>query len=382
MAFKPTRLPSTKWQGGFRHPVTRRKVTATFQYEWEAEAWAVTEEAKAKAGAMEGATTALYGPPVAEVAPTPTGVTINAYGADWFARKATKVKSTRTGYAWSLRAIEASDLGARPMADVRPKDVQRWQADLAASGLGPRSVNAHVKVLRMVYRDAVRNGEAPGDATTGVDLLAEPIPADADLSDDAVDALAAAAPTPAYRALVLLGADAGLRYSEAAGLSVGAVVGDFVVIRQVLERTTGKIRRFPKGKRVRHTPVATARLRDALDALLAEAGTDPDALLLTTEAGAPLGYDNFRHRVWPKMKRTAGVRLAKGQGIHQLRHHTGTKLARRGMARHDVAKFLGHADQKTTARYISPTDDGVLLALAREAMAPQTPRPDLRVVAS
>jgi integrase len=384
MAFAPTQLPSGKWQGGFRHPVTRRKVTRTFTYAHEAEAWGITEERHAKAMAAAGPTLV----PEAAPAPVVAGPTIHDHGADWLTRKATKVKSTRDGYAWSLRTLDATGMGARLMSEVRPMDVERWQADMVKDNpdLSARTINAHLKVLRMVYRDAVRNGITAGDATTGVALLTEALKADADLSTDAVDRLADAAPTPQVRALILLGADAGLRYSEAAGLSVSAVVSDgthlYVEVRQVLERTTGTIRPFPKGKRPRRVPVVTDRLVDALAAAVAAAGDDPDALVVTTETGAPLTYDNFRHRVWPRVKRVAGVRLPKGQGIHQLRHHTGTKLARGGMPRHDVAKFLGHADQKTTARYISPTDDGALWAASRAVMGTPPPRPDLRVVAS
>lgn len=372
-----TRLPSGRVRAEFRVAGTTTKQRRTFDFEWEAEAWARAGEAAAKAAkaghATPAATAAVY---------VPAGPTITAHGAGWLARKSTKVKSTRDGYAWSLRVIADTGMGARVMSEVRPMDVESWQADLVADNptLSARTVNAHLKVLRMVYRDAVRNGVTPGDATTGVALLTESLRADANLSADAVEALAAAAPTPQVRALILLGADAGLRYSEAAGLPVSAVVGEFVVVRQVLERTTGTIRPFPKGKRERRVPVATARLAAALAEAVAAAGNDPDALVVTSESGAPLAYDNFRHRVWPKVKRTAGVRLPKGQGIHQLRHHTGTTLARNGMPRHDVAKFLGHADQKTTARYISPTDDGALLAAARLALAPAPIRPDLRVV--
>lgn len=377
-----TQLPSGRYRAEFRVAGTTTKKRATFDYQHEAEAWAREGERQAKAAKAGHPATALYAPTTPAPALAPTVPTINAHGAAWLARKATRVKSTRVGYAWSLRVIDATGMGARVMSEVRPMDVESWQAGMVADNpkWSPRTINAHVKVLRMVYRDAVRNGVTPGDPTAGVALLTESLRPDADLSADAVEALAAAAPTPAVRALILLCADAGLRYSEAAGLSVSGVRGDFVTITQVLERSTGTVRPFPKGKRARNVPVATARLAEALADAVAAAGDDPDALLVTTETGAPLSYDNFRHRVWAGVKRRAGVRLPKGQGIHQLRHHTGTTLARAGMPRHDVAKFLGHADQKTTARYISPTDDGALLAAARAALAPPAPtRPDLRV---
>jgi hypothetical protein len=48
MAFTPEKLPSGRWRASFRHPVTKKRISRTFDEKWEAEAWATTAERDAK----------------------------------------------------------------------------------------------------------------------------------------------------------------------------------------------------------------------------------------------------------------------------------------------------------------------------------------------
>jgi integrase len=374
--------PSGRWRGEFRVPGTRRKVKRTFDYPHEAEAWAKAGEKAAKAAAAAATghapvedTVAVYVPGPLDMAEAPEVIgapTVSEYGTAWLARHLDLAKSTTDGYRWSINHLSATKFGRTPMNLVRGSDVDTWRSESVKAGVGRPSLNAHLKVLRMLYTDAIAEDVVTNDPTRGRKALKVPQRQDAgaSLGLDAVDRLVAAARTPQEAALVLLGADAGLRYQEAAGLAASAVVGDFVIVRQVLERSTGQLRPWTKGEVQRKVPM-TSRLKAALAPLVAEAA-GPDALLITTETGAPMLYDNFRHRVWPGIKRRAGVRLPKGQGIHQLRHHSGTRLAEAGWARNEIAEFLGHADEATTKRYIHSGIDGRRLAMLR-AMEGEAP---------
>jgi site-specific recombinase XerD len=361
--------PSGQWRGGYRH--NGRKVTRTFRYEYEAREWALQAESEASAPAAPAA-------PAAPSEVAPVGPVFDTYAAEWVTRLGHLAKSTRDGYGTHLRAIAASGMGAHAMGTVKRSDVQRWVTAMVDAGVGRPTINARLKVLRMVFRDAVVELVVEHDPTAAVPFLTLDLTTDRVL-DTAEDArlIAAAAADPATLAMVLLAMDAGLRWQEAAGLPADAVYADHLVVRQVVERSTGTIRKYPKGHRSRRVPIATPRLRAALDVVLAhtDTTTDREALLFTTADGTPLDYYNFR-RVWRPLCRRAA--LNPRPRFHDLRHTFGTRLAAAGVPRYEIALVMGHADESTTARYMHTGDDGRRLSLLRDALAPA---PTLTVVA-
>ena len=88
-------------------------------------------------------------------------------------------------------------------------------------------------------------------------------------------------------------------------------------------------------------------------------------LLFTSPEGDPLDYFNWRRRTW----RPAARVLKPRPRFHDLRHTYGTRLADAGVPRHEIAELMGHADEKTTARYIHAGTDGHRLNLVRAALA-------------
>jgi integrase len=354
MAFTPVQLDSGRWRSGYRAAGTR--VLRTFDTFSEAEEWATTAEAAAKADATH--------PAIAPPAPKLSSVTITEHGATWLALKAHLARATVDGYATHLRAIAATGLGACAMSSLVRSDVQRWVIEQDAAGVGRPSINARLKVLRMVYKDAAAEGLVTHDPTLGVADLKCTIRQDNTLDANQVQALLDNA-TPELRAMVLLGVDAGLRWSEVAGLPVSAIVGDYIVVRQVVERSSGSVRGFTKSGQVRKVPIATERLAAALRPLMLAAADDVDALLFTNSAGRCIDYWDWRRDQWRPLLRAAKVRCR----FHDLRHTLGSNLAADGAPRSEIAKVLGHADEATTARYIHAGDDGRRLALMRHALA-------------
>lgn len=358
------RRPSGAWRGGYR--ANGRKVTRTFDYEWQAREWAAAAEAEATAPA----TAMVVATPAA---PAPL---FHVYADAWLARLGHLAKSTRDGYACHLRAIRATGLGNAPMGTVKRSDVQAWRTAMVDAGVGRPTANARLKVLRMVYRDAVVERVVEYDPTAGVPYLTVDLTTDRVLDGpEETRLLHAAAAHPSMLAMVLLALDAGLRWQEAAGMPADAVMGDYVVVRQVVEKSTGKIRKYPKGHRARVVPM-TDRLRAAMAAVVAGVDTtDREALLFTNRDGGPVDYYNFRRRAWRPLTREAA--LTPRPRFHDLRHTYGSRLAAYGAPRSEIAHLLGHADEATTARYIHAGDDGRRLSLVREAL---TPAPTLTAV--
>jgi integrase len=363
-------LPSGKYRGGYRHD--GRKVTRTFDYRGEAEAWATAAEADAKA------------PTAAPVSATPAAaavVTLAAWGADWIGRRGRLAAGTVSGYRTHLRAIAADPIGDMVVGRIQLRDVEAWHTrQLETEGVGRPTVNARTKVFRMIYRDAMAHALATADPSAGIKLLATETKPDGTLSRDA-EAAALPLADDVLRAQILLAVDAGLRWSEVAGLSAANVVGDYLVITQVVEKTTRTVRAYVKGAALGHrnrvVPI-TPRLAAALRPLVLAAAAHPDALLFTTEDGKVLCYRNWLRRTWKPYARRAGIR---GQLFHDLRHTYGSRLAAAGVPRSEIATLMGHADEETTARYIHAGEDGHRRTLVFDALVTPAERKAARKAA-
>jgi site-specific recombinase XerD len=358
--FGPTQLPSLRWQAGYRIGRKGQKVTRTFDTYGEARDWAEAAEAAARLMLAQATTTA---PP----APSDT-LTVSEHGARWLTLKATKAKATVDGYRCHLRGIDATGMGARVMATVTNDQVQEWVNEQDADGVGRPTINARLKVLRMLFRHAKGNHLITVDPTPGVAILATDIRQDGNLDADQVQALLDAA-TPELAAMVMLATDSGLRWQEMAGLPASAVAGDFLIIRQVVERSTGTVRGYTKSKAPRVVSIGTERLAAALAPLVAAARAtgDPDALLFTNKAGRCLDYYDWRRDQWRPLKRAAQVPAA--LRFHDLRHTFGSTLAAANVPIAEIQKELGHASQSTTERYIHAGTQGRRLKLIREALS-------------
>jgi integrase len=106
-----------------------------------------------------------------------------------------------------------------------------------------------------------------------------------------------------YRALVLVGAYAGLRWGEAAGLTrcnVDGLRSRIRVISTAVEvRGHVTLGQEPKTRRSRRTvPVARSVMRQLEAHMAAFVAPEPDALVFTAPQGGPLRRSLFSRRVW------------------------------------------------------------------------------------
>lgn len=373
-------LPSGRWRAGFRTGGRgSRKISKTFDFEYEAEAWAETGEARARKAAglapeFEGAPVVVEAP--AQVAAPVAGPTVAQHTADVIDRRAgRRTVGTINGYRTHRRGLILSGIGDVALADLKSSDVERWVSAQAKAGTGRPTINARLKLLRMVTADAVAEHLIDRDPARSIGYLTTDLVADRILTHVEDAALILACPADgALRAAVLCALDAGLRWSEVYGLAADSIDGDYLVIRQVVERSTASIRRFPKGHRPRVVPIATARLADALAPIVAAArARGTDALLFPSTTGGPMSYESWRRRRWTPTVEAAGL-AAPAPGFHALRHTLASRLAATGVPRSEIAKALGHADEATTKRYIHEGDDGARLGLMRDALARSTAR--------
>jgi integrase len=165
------------------------------------------------------------------------------------------------------------------------------------------------------------------------------------------------------RAVMLLGAYAGLRWSEMVALrrcDYNPLKGTLTVSRGLVQpRGMGPQINAPKSGKPREIPLHP-RLREALDLLAVD--TDPAGLLLTTRTGAHLTPSNWRARVWEPAIANAGVEHYR---IHDTRHAFASWLLQGGMDLGQVRDLLGHASITTTQKYIHSDPDKMREGLLR-----------------
>lgn len=415
MAFKPEQR-GQRWRGGFRHPVTGRKVHKTFDYQYEAEAWAITAEERAKTAALY-ATATLYADvsqdesecdPQASAggrgtasttlrAPSPTTPTLGDYADAYLKRRAGELTDgTYQNYRAALTGLrrpvgETGPLADHQMGRITKAIIQQWITDSLTAGQGRPSINSRLGFMRTVFLDAVaaENSGITFNPVKGIKLLTVDQSPTHIVTDAEASALFLAA-DPVTRLAAMLAYYCGLRWGEVFGLRAGDLRGEYLLVSHVAERS-GKHRPFPKGKKRRVVGIPIDQLTDALTDWTADLAEHQ--LMFPSVPGGErvMDYRNFIRTHWTPAMYRAGlarketvqtsrirkngpekgkpyerVRFYPDFGFHDLRHTYGTTLADQGMPRHRIARLMGHADERTTGRYIHATDDGAILGSLRD----------------
>jgi integrase len=147
-------------------------------------------------------------------------LTFGTVAARWLATKrATKRPSTADLYATELRNHVLPAFAGMPLAGINRREVQQWVNTLAASGLSAATVrHVYRAVFKSILGDAIDDGLLARSPCHRIELPAAVLPAIEPLTPVQIRTLATLI-DPRYRAMVLLAAGCGLRWSEAAGLT-------------------------------------------------------------------------------------------------------------------------------------------------------------------
>jgi len=268
-------------------------------------------------------------------------VTVGAYAAQWQASQTWRpMTASRVDSALRNHVLPA--FGGRPIAAVRPSEVQAWTRGLGGR-LSPASVRTVYSVLRSLMRSAVLDRVIALSPCVRVALPTSPRKTLAVPS--AADVAALAAALPSHLAVVpYLAAGLGLRPGEVFGLEVGDV--DFLrrsvrVERQLDERGARVPLKTASSQRTVPLPSVVA---DRLSAHLAATGRR-EGLVLTDTAGVPVKRNTFG-KTWRSAVRRAG--LAESLRFHDLRHAYASALIVAGESVKVVQARLGHASAMVT----------------------------------
>ena len=231
-------------------------------------------------------------------------------------------------------------LGGRRLDAITNEDVQRVKAHLHTRA--PKTVNNVLTVLNTLLKQAVAWGVI-GHLPCTVRLLKVSKGAVSFYDFAEYDRLVAAAQAIDHRTyvLVLLSGEAGLRSGEMVALEWTDI--DWMQRSLCVQRNAweGQVA-APKGGRIRYVRM-TARLTAAL-----RDGRHQGPRVLYRDNGQPLTEGAV---TWAIVRAARRAGLA-GNGPHRLRYTFCSHLAMRGAPARAIQELAGHADLKTTQRYM------------------------------
>ena len=235
--------------------------------------------------------------------------------------------------------------------------IQRYKTVLQGAGSSPSSINLQLSAVRKLAAEAADNGLVdPTLAAGGARVKGVPargVRAGNWLTrDQAQDLLSSPDLTTPKgrrdRAILAVLVGAGLRRSEAAGLTFDKVhqrEGRWVLLDLV-----------GKGNRVRSVPIPSW-VKVAIDAWAAAAGIHSGRVFRPVRKGGDLWGHGLSGQAVGDVVKCYARRLGYDLAAHDLRR-TFAKLAYRGGAGLDQIQLsLGHASIQTTQRYLGVTQD-------------------------
>jgi integrase len=270
-------------------------------------------------------------------------------------------ETTMEDYGSAVRQHLVPHFGVKPIGKITRRDVAALVDKLDRAKLRPKSIHNYVRVLSSLLALAERRELIPATPARDVELPAlmrddgtveEPLRflEVYEVADLASAAGAAEGPyAPLDRAMLLMAALTGLRQGELRGLKWGQV--DFAASRvRVIEGYVRGRRTTPKSHKPRSVPMAqTVRLALEDWHRLSQWTKPTDNVFADPITGEPLARTGMMSR-YRKALKAAG--LAESFRYHDLRHTFGTSMARAGEPVTTIQAWMGHADLKTTQRYM------------------------------
>jgi integrase len=280
-------------------------------------------------------------------------VAFGDYARAWIRERPSLRPNTEQVYSYLLGRHLLPFFGNRPVADIKEAHIRRWRRELLDSGASPASVTKSYRLIEAIMNTAVDDGIIRSNPCrvrgAGEDRSSErPV-----LTVGEVAALAEAM-GERYRALVLLAVFGSLRWGELAALrrrDVDMKLGTVRVERSLSERPGGGyLFGPPKSAAGQRVVVVPDAVKPALAQHLATfTAPQPDALVFTSPAGAPMRPSNFRRRVWVPALARAGL---PGIHFHDLRHTGNTLTAATGATLRELMERMGHSSTRAALVYL------------------------------
>ena len=260
-------------------------------------------------------------------------------------------RAPRTVDAYRRDLAQLSAWRQGPVGETTTEELERWLAEMRATGLAPSTVARRIAALRSFFRHQLLLGAREDNPAAALQLPRRTRKLPRTLSPAEAERLidAANGTTPRAmrdRALVELMYGAGLRVSEATGLH-----------RRSIDLDDRLVRALGKGSKERLVPLGRPAA-DAVRRYIAFGRPHLDrrnrAELFLNARGGPL----TRAGAFLILRRLAEKAGLDPQRVHPhlLRHSFATHLLEGGADLRSVQEMLGHADLATTELYTHVSD--------------------------
>jgi integrase len=351
----------TGWQATYRGPDHRER-TKTFALKIDAERWLDLNGADIARGQW--------------VDPRLGKVLFGDWAEQWTATTVANRVSTRARDASYLRTHILPVFGDRSLGSISHLEVRGWVAELS-SRKAPATCQKAFQILGKIMSAGVDAGIIPTNPCDRVPLPRVEREEMRFLNPEEVARLAAAI-TPRYRALVLLGAYGGLRIGELAGLRRGRidVLRSRVDIAEICVEVSGHLTYGqPKTRAGRRSISLPRSVAAALNEHLSDyTETVRDAFVFTAPEGGALRVPAWRRRHWAPAVEAAGLDPLRP---HDLRHTAVALWIASGANPLEVSRRAGHTSTSFTQdRYghLYPEADSSLAARLDALVAQATER--------
>jgi integrase/recombinase XerD len=239
-----------------------------------------------------------------------------------------------------LRAVEEfAQFFKTPPDRLGLEHVRRYQAHLFTDRkLEPVSVAQQLSALRFFFLKTLRRPWM----VEYMPVPKKPIRLPDILSREEVERLIQCADSPLHRVCILVLYATGLRREELVGLKMEDIDG----ARMLLHVRQGKGR---KDRNIMLSPRLLTELRD----YWRSANPKPQTYLFPSQVGSNANVPMSDKTVWSAVREAATrAGLEKRVHPHTLRHCFATHLLESGADLRTIQLLLGHADLKTTSRYL------------------------------
>ncbi|NUW44483.1 tyrosine-type recombinase/integrase [Nonomuraea rhodomycinica] len=339
------KLPSGRYQARYQGPDgVDRPAPETFATKTDAEVWLTRTEAQILDDEW--------------IDPDAGKITLGKYATDWIDERPKLRPRTVELYGYLLRKHIAPTFGDIPLNEIKEPHVRRWRKKLLDEGVSEVTVAKAYRLFKAILSTAVddqlikrnpcrikgagqeKSPERPVVTVAQVYRLVDVI-------------------EHRYRALVLLGTFASLRWGELTGLrrkDLDLDAGTVKVERQLIQITgKGLVFTDPKSAAGKRTVAIPALILDELKAHVKDfAQNGDDGLIFVGPDDGPLRNTNFNRRVWAKALQDADLPKIH---FHDLRHTGNTLAASAGASIRELMARMSHSSTRAALIYQHSTDE-------------------------
>jgi integrase len=272
------RRGKNRWRARYLGPDGHER-NRTFERRVDAERFLVATEAdKLRGGWVD--------PPLGKT-------TFAEWAGQWSSTVVHLKPKTREGYESLLANLILPEFATVPLAAITTVRVKGWVAELTRRGLSSSRVRQAYQLFSMVLKAAVESEYLVKSPCVGVRIARVPKREPAVLTEDQIEAVAAAMGQPAYSTLVYVLAYGGLRWGEACALRRRRcdLLRSRIEVVESLAEISGRFE-FGEPKTYACRWVRLPRFVSEMLALhLESVPADPDALVFTAGRRTPRRTD-------------------------------------------------------------------------------------------